>query len=1133
MRRAAERHAGGAHLGHAGAALALDDAPDRHRLEAVAGAHEARQRRLHQHRQPHRDLAGAEAEALGAARHLRADLEVGEVVRQLDGDLGDAGRTDRDRGIEIGHRLEVEAHGDAIEEAPGLLLAHLAAGILGEGQEAEGQVAAVAQGQPRGDRGDEIGQRIEPLLAAQRQHRLVHQPQRHLAADRPPLRVGERDRDLDLLARPPLGGVAELDLDAVVERLHLEPGGGGDGGGLAEVGVAARLRRRARHPPALEHEVHRQARRIVAVDRQLEGGGAAFDRQPLIGVAFRRLDHRQRPAALEGALEHQHRGLARPVLGLVGDDVEGARRRLGPGHGLLAPGVEIDRHDLRAAQPVARLDLDDVDAGARDGQGHRLRAGAARQLDLGDLLVHDVGAIARHAVGEVGGLQVRMPLALQQAHGDRLPGERLVVGADHHHLGLDAGGPLDVARHLEAEHEGRQRDDGAGGGHRLVVGAGDRRLDHVGARLRRRLDGRVEHQLGGAGRVGRVLALEARRRLEAVGAREAPVRGVEESREAAGRPAVGELGDPPGQRPGGDAAAGIVLGGQADRELAVERHHVGGVQLHLELRQPVGLHAERHLAELGAAVGGFESRRVDAGRQLGLLELVIEGARRGDGDRQAPDQVARAVDHHHAGIGDRRQVAAVAPPQVALDVHRLLGAVDRPFGEDVAEGLGLRGAEVEALQRPAQPVLAAGPPLAVAIGVRRVAGIEHQDVLAQLGDDPLHRRGPRAVARGLPGDAARGVGRALEQRLPARAVAAVHRAFDADAGPGDRRGGRQRGHDEDHRQRPFDRRQRQVGDLQPHVEAALGVEAPEADQVGAGGVAAGEALQVGREVEAEAGGGAGPAQRQRHQLRHRRRAQRPQVVGEGGGVDPLVGSQPGLELLAGAGRAGRFVERDRRVRERPERAVQRIDGIDAQIDALEAAALERQLPRAEALDDPLAGGPAQEAGELREGEEDLALAVHLERPPLGVGDAGGGRQPDAVQGVAAEVAAGDELPAGDLERQPRHRRLEAHQVAGRDRRQLAGKGGRELDAHLPCLVLATQRLLAAVTRARGGDRRRRPGAAQGGDAETLGGLEAQVQRGLGGLLGERQAEVQHGARAQRHRPRQGDDVGRGSSWALI
>src|SRR4029077_3015913 len=97
------------------------------------------------------------------------------------------------------------------------------------------------------------------------------------------------------------------------------------------------------------------------------------------------------------------------------------------------------------------------------------------------------------------------------------------------------------------------------------------------------------------------------------------------------------------------------------------------------------------------------------------------------------------------------------------------------------------------------------------------------------------------------------------------------------------------------------------------------------------------------------------------------------------------------------------------------------------------------------------------------------------------------------------------------------------------------QGCRELDADLPRLAAAAQRLLAAVARARGGDRRLRSRAAEGGDAETLGGLEGEVERGLGSFLRERQAEVEHRAGAERHRPRQGDDIdgGIGARAALL
>ena len=82
----------GPDLGGAGAAVALDDPADGGRGEAVARPHEARQRRLDDHRQPHRELRRGVPEALRTARRLGAQLEVREVVGQLHRDRGDCRR---------------------------------------------------------------------------------------------------------------------------------------------------------------------------------------------------------------------------------------------------------------------------------------------------------------------------------------------------------------------------------------------------------------------------------------------------------------------------------------------------------------------------------------------------------------------------------------------------------------------------------------------------------------------------------------------------------------------------------------------------------------------------------------------------------------------------------------------------------------------------------------------------------------------------------------------------------------------------------------------------------------------------------------------------------------------------------
>src|SRR5436189_101013 len=85
---------------------------------------------------------------------------------------------------------------------------------------------------------------------------------------------------------------------------------------------------------------------------------------------------------------------------------------------------------LRAPQAVGALDLDDVVARVVNREGDALRRVRADELLLAELLVDDVGEIARHSIGEVAGAEHRMPLTVEQTHGDRLTDERLAVGAE-------------------------------------------------------------------------------------------------------------------------------------------------------------------------------------------------------------------------------------------------------------------------------------------------------------------------------------------------------------------------------------------------------------------------------------------------------------------------------------------------------------------------------------------------------------------------------------------------------------------------------------------------------------------------------------------------------------------------------
>src|SRR6185312_14314010 len=115
------------------------------------------------------------------------------------------------------------------------------------------------------------------------------------------------------------------------------------------------------------------------------------------------------------------------------------------------------------------------------------------------------------------------------------------------------------------------------------------------------------------------------------------------------------------------------------------------------------------------AVLVLEVRREDAGRQLLLLEELVERAGGRDLQGVAPDEVARPLHDQLAGEALRRQLTLLTPAQVALDVNAVVRPVDRALGEQVAKDLGLRPAGVELFERPAQPALMRLRPLAVRV----------------------------------------------------------------------------------------------------------------------------------------------------------------------------------------------------------------------------------------------------------------------------------------------------------------------------------------------------------------------------------------------------------------------------------
>ena len=807
--------------------------------------------------------------------------------------------------------------------------------------------------------------------------------------------------------------------------------------------------------------MHGKARHLRLAHRHGEAAEAVGDVDPLHAeAAVRLLDDGERARRLERALDHQRGGFAGCIGVLLGRHRHGLGRRPRPGHRRVAAHEQVDADALAPADAVGRLDLDHVDAGipGREGQGGGV-------LAAGDLLfrhrfVDHLCDVFRRPLAVVAGLQHRDPVALDQPCGERQPLARLSGAVDGDDLRRDRPGLLQVARHLHAEHEGRQRGDTGGGPHLDVVVGRHRRLDGVAARLRRRLDRRVKREPGRAARIGLGLALQYRCRAELGLAGETLVRREQEPVPAGRRPGLRELGDPPLDRALGHKPAGEIARHEIDRELAIKRHVLRRVEHGLEGRQPVGLLLERRLAAargldgVGLALLGvlalgllrlrpvwLEPDVVVAGCRRLHVEAVIDTADLVRRHRDAPLLVARPGDHQRALAAAVAQRAALPQADHALDVDRFLGPVDRPLGEQVAEELVLLGAHRLRVDGPAEPgLLRLGP---VFLGILRGAaiGLEHQRVGALDDDDaPQLRLG---TGRQQPVEAAVRRRRATRQRHIAVALDALEPDLRAFHGP--RRG--QRRDDEAHPLRLLDGGERQIRHLQPHPAPLALVDRPQPDQIGPRLAGTGDAGQQRLQVQPELGVGTTALQRQRDELGNGGRAHRLDACRHGVAGD-LVLAGPALRLVAGQYRRLVVVGRQPVGREGLEVARQRIDGMDADVGLGVATATQRHHLRPEPLDNALAGVPAQRRLVRRERE---ALLEHLadQRPAARILDAAG-RDAQRVDRVGQELAADPQPLTVALHRQVVDRRADAQRLARPDdveRLRLARKRQQERAPH--------------------------------------------------------------------------------------
>ena len=361
--------------------------------------------------------------------------------------------------------------------------------------------------------------------------------------------------------------------------------------------------------------MHGELRRLLFFERQRIAAKAIGDVDELIVVdAARLFDDDERARVLERRLNQQRRGLARRVFLLVERDGRGGRWRPLEGHGRIAADEKVDADLLAPADAVVSFELHDIDASVLRLQLHRPRLLRALHLALQQRFVLNLRHIFGGALREIGGLQGRNPIAPDEAQRHVQSFDGLALAVDGDEFRRDGAGPRDIARRLDAKHEGRHGDHILHIAHLDAVVAGHGGLDRIAARLRRRLDGGVETHARGAAGVGALIALEHGGRFELGVAGKARVGRKQKTLAPRRREHIRKLRRAPFDRTIGREPAGEIARQEIDVEFAVERNHLRRVQQDLEGRQAIGFLLERK-------VSAREVFRRGGGR--GLLVAVL------------------------------------------------------------------------------------------------------------------------------------------------------------------------------------------------------------------------------------------------------------------------------------------------------------------------------------------------------------------------------------------------------------------------------------------------------------------------------------------------------------------------------
>ena len=337
--------------------------------------------------------------------------------------------------------------------------------------------------------------RVRSLVAGERQHALVHRPERHLAALPRAAGVADPQPDACRVTRP-VFGLERLNVDLQALDLRGHPQLGVADADRGSTRVRERARRRA--AASCHDDRHERVRRVRLADWELEGRRPAGDVQPALLDQTFTLHRHPRFGVRQRRSEEHRRGVADAIALLVGNHLHLEAALVVPRHPILARDPTIEARGRGTPGRIGGGEGHDVAATCRrrEPAWHRIRG-------TGEIAArHGVRDPVAHLLGQARPLPHHlMPLAADDCAVDRDARDSATVRAhrdDRYFLGAPGGPEVVLTERFGGQVEcGRVYGNGGCTGYALPIDVGHGRLQSRAGResFRRRGDGDAQREV--------------------------------------------------------------------------------------------------------------------------------------------------------------------------------------------------------------------------------------------------------------------------------------------------------------------------------------------------------------------------------------------------------------------------------------------------------------------------------------------------------------------------------------------------------------------------------------------------------------------------------------------------------------